>query len=295
MVVDQVIAFNAVECLGLVGALVILITSVLPPARSTPRLSMWYMVLASSGFYNLAMLLLAIARAQSGPQPNFTLCLAQSALIYSAPIWLMGSVCTFAFQLHLAVLYYAKHYTGWISHESPWLPAWIVALFFAVTVMLLIIAGANPEIVRLNEEHFYCHFTNHIGTITVTVFGVLFAVVAVTCEVKSGMILYRSRKSSSDLHRASNGRVSFGVFLRLAGFSLNSILSVTLCALFVLSNENNSFGYFNIFVALVGSADVPLLGLNNSIIRTWMFWRKRTETVETVEAGHGEKAGASTV
>ncbi|KAF5348099.1 hypothetical protein D9757_010566 [Collybiopsis confluens] len=48
-------------------------------------------------------------------------------------------------------------------------------------------------------------------------------------------------------------------------------------------------------MALVGSADVPLLGLNNSIIRTWMFWRKRTETVETVEAGHGEKAGASAV
>ncbi|KAF5365370.1 hypothetical protein D9757_012122 [Collybiopsis confluens] len=248
MVAELIIAFNVVECLGLVGALVILLTSLFPPARSTPRLSTWYLVLVSSAFYNLAMLLLAFGRAQSIPEPNFTLCFIQSALIYSAPIWLAGSVCTFALQLHLTILHYAKHYTGFISHESPWLPTSITALFLVATIVLLITAGVNPEIVHRNEEQFYCHFTNHTGVFTVAVFGVIFAIIALTCE---------------------------------AGFSILSILTVAACALFGLYKEHGgsraSFGYIVILTALMASAGVPLLGLNESIIHTWMFWRKRPE------------------
>ncbi|KIK64622.1 hypothetical protein GYMLUDRAFT_39649 [Collybiopsis luxurians FD-317 M1] len=274
----QVVAFNVVESLGLAGAFVIIITALF--SRSTPRLSTWYLVLVSTAFYNLSMLLLAIAKAQYGSEPSFTLCYVQSALIYSAPIWLMGSVCTFAFQLHLAVLYYVKRHSGMISHESIWLPTWTIMLFLGVTIPLLIVGAVHPEIVQRNEGHFYCHFTNNVGLYVVSVFGVIFAIVAVTCEVKSGIIIYRHWRSLSDLDRRSDGRVSIGVFLRLAGFSLNSILSVAACGVFLLYNQDNTTtGYINIYTALVASADVPLLGFNKSILYSWMFWKK-TENQE---------------
>lgn len=79
------LAFNVIEFVGLAGALVIIITAAVSP--SIQRLPTWYMVLCSGAAYSFSMLLLAIARRQSGPEPDFALCVIQSALIYAGPIW----------------------------------------------------------------------------------------------------------------------------------------------------------------------------------------------------------------
>lgn len=79
------VAFNTIEIIGLIGALVIISTAVLSP--SIHRLSTWYLVLGSGAAYSFSMLLLAMAHGQTGPDPTFSLCVVQSALIYSSPIW----------------------------------------------------------------------------------------------------------------------------------------------------------------------------------------------------------------
>jgi len=84
-----------------------------------------------------------------------------------------------------------------------------------------------------------------------------------------------SWKHRHDYYRQSNGTVSTGVMFRLAGFSLISILSVASCGVYLLSSgESKNFDYVIIYTAIVSNADVPLVGLNRSIIRTWMFWKK---------------------
>ncbi|KAE9383004.1 hypothetical protein BT96DRAFT_1009752 [Gymnopus androsaceus JB14] len=215
------------------------------------------------------MLLLAIARRQTGPEPAFALCLIQGALIYASPIWLMASACAFALQFHLTVLYYVKQYTGIISHRNKWLPLSTIILFIQVTIVLLAIGLLNPQIVQ--REQFYCHFTNDVGVYAVSLFSVAFATIAVTFEYKSGKLLYQHWKNKAEYYHKSNGTVSFGVMIRLAGFSLLSILSVATCALYILPSLKN-FDNLIVYNALLSNIDVLLLGLNMSIIRAWMFW-----------------------
>ncbi|KAE9386112.1 hypothetical protein BT96DRAFT_549952 [Gymnopus androsaceus JB14] len=198
------------------------------------------------------MLLLAMARRQSGPEPDFALCLIQGALIYASPIWLMASTCAFALQFHLTVLYYVKQYTGKISHKSKWLLLSTVILFIVVTIVLLVIGILNPQIVQ--RDQFYCHFTKYIGVYT------------------SGKLLYRHWKNKDEYYHKSNGIVSFGVMVRLAGFSLLSILSVATCAVYLLRDQSlKNYDNFVLYSALLSNI-VVVLALNMSIIRAWMFW-----------------------
>ncbi|KAH7868447.1 uncharacterized protein C8R40DRAFT_837753 [Lentinula edodes] len=274
----KIIAFNTIEAIGFAGAFAITITALLSP--SIPRLSTWYLVLCSSGVYSLSMLLLAIAHAQSGAEPNSTLCLIQGALIYSAAIWLMGSVCMFSVQFYLTVLFYTKQYSGLIHRESKLLSVGMVSIFMCVTVSLLIYGTLLPHIVVRSPQQFYCHFSSEIGVSIVAVFGVLFAIVAVFCEYHTGVLLYR-HWNTVDIYQQSNGTLSIGVLARLAGFSLVSILSVSSCALFTFqSASNQSFEYIILYTVVVANADVPLLGLNKSIIRAWMFWKKTGTSAE---------------
>ncbi|KAJ3888560.1 hypothetical protein GG344DRAFT_67843 [Lentinula edodes] len=246
----KIIAFNTIEAIGFAGAFAITIAALLSP--SIPRLSTWYLVLCSSGVYSLSMLLLAIAHAQSGAEPNSTLCLIQGALIYSAAIcnWTNG-----------------KH----IQADG---------LTFCWDGINLYYGTLLPHIVVRSPQQFYCHFSSEIGVSIVAVFGVLFAIVAVFCEYHTGVLLYR-HWNTVDIYQQSNGTLSIGVLARLAGFSLVSILSVSSCALFMFqSDSNQSFEYIILYTVVVANADVPLLGLNKSIIRAWMFWKKTGTSAE---------------
>ncbi|KAJ4472777.1 hypothetical protein C8J55DRAFT_519628 [Lentinula edodes] len=265
------VAFNTIEIIGLIGALVIISTAVLSP--SIHRLSTWYLVLGSGAAYSFSMLLLAMAHGQTGPDPTFSLCVVQSALIYSSPIWLMAASFAFALQFHLTVLHYVKQYNGKIHRNSKWLPLSTVILFTILTVVFLIVGIVQPQAVQRSPEQFYCHFTNDIGVYSVSVFSVAFAVGSVVCESKSGMLLYRHWKYKNEFYHQSNGQVSIGVMIRLASFSLLSILSVATCALYMLPSLRN-FENIIVYNAFLSNVDVIILGLNLSIIQTWMFWRK---------------------
>jgi len=183
------VAFNVIEIIGLVGALIIIFTAVFAP--SIQRLLTWYLLLCSSAAYSFSMLLLAMAHRQFGPEPDFALCLVQGVLIYACPIWIMASVCAFALQFHLAMLFYIKKYSGSISHESKWIPLSAVVVFIGVAVILLVVGVIQPQIVQRSPEHFYCHFAHNIGNYTAGTLIVVFAVAAFTFEYKSGMLLYR--------------------------------------------------------------------------------------------------------
>jgi len=275
----QVVAFNAIQITGLIGALVIILTALC--SGSIRRLPTWYLVLCSGAVYSLSMLLLAMAHAQFGPSPNFVLCLIQGAFIYASPIWFMASGCAFALQFHLTVLYYVKQYSGKINKSSKWLSILPVTLFAGMAVTLLITGSLQPEIVERDPEQFYCHFKSNLGVYCVSGFSTIFAVISVTLEYQSGKLLYQHWKISSDLYRRSNGTVSIGVMVRLAGFSLISVLSVATCALYMIPSITN-FDNIIIYNAFLCNVDVLVLGLNMSIIRVWMFW-KRKKSTQTAE------------
>ncbi|GAW05271.1 hypothetical protein LENED_007114 [Lentinula edodes] len=178
------------------------------------------------------------------------------------------------------VLFYTKQYSGLIHRESKLLSVGMVSIFMCVTVSLLIYGTLLPHIVVRSPQQFYCHFSSEIGVSIVAVFGVLFAIVAVFCEYHTGVLLYR-HWNTVDIYQQSNGTLSIGVLARLAGFSLVSILSVSSCALFTFqSASNQSFEYIILYTVVVANADVPLLGLNKSIIRAWMFWKKTGTSAE---------------
>jgi hypothetical protein len=283
------LAFNVIEFVGLAGAIVIIITAAVSP--SIQRLPTWYLVLCSGAAYSFSMLLLAMAQRQSGPEPDFALCVIQTALIYAGPIWLMASGCMFALQFYLTVLFYVKQSSGIISHKSKWLPMSTVILFIGMTFTFTIIGLVQPQIVQ-RDQPFYCHFTNNIGVYSVSLFSIGFAIAAVVFEYKSGRLLYQHWKQKAEFYCKSNGTVSISVMIRLAGFSLLSILSVATCALYMLPNFEG-FNDLIVYNALLSNIDVLLVGLNMSIIRCWIFWkndiRSSTEQVHVeVEVRHSE-------
>ncbi|KAJ3860184.1 hypothetical protein EV359DRAFT_67533 [Lentinula novae-zelandiae] len=247
----KIIVFNTIEAIGFAGAFAITITALLSP--SIPRLSTWYLVLCSSGVYSLSMLLLAIAHAQSGAEPNST----------------PGVLFKYYTVFHLSL----SNWTNGKHIQADGLTfCWDGINFYYGTLL--------PHIVVRSPQQFYCHFSSEIGVSIVAVFGVLFAIVAVFCEYHTGVLLYR-HWNTVDIYQQSNGTLSIGVLARLAGFSLVSILSVSSCALFTFqSDSNQSFEYIILYTVVVANADVPLLGLNKSIIRAWMFWKKTGTSAE---------------
>ncbi|KAJ4479083.1 hypothetical protein J3R30DRAFT_3403914 [Lentinula aciculospora] len=287
---DKIVAFNAIQTIGLLGAFVIVVTSFL--TSSIRHISTWYLVLCSSGVYSLSMLLLAISHAQSGPEPNSTLCLVQAVLIYSTPIWLMGSVCMYAVQIYLTVLFYSKQYSGLIHRESRLLnivkdyiqlSIGMVSIFVGVTVALSIAGALRPQITERSPQEFYCHFTNDIGVIVVGVFGFIFAVIAVVCEFKTGVLLYR-HCNAVDFYQQSDGCLSIGVLVRLASFSLISILSVSLQCRRPSSGPQqgeplNGFLHY-----------IILTQISKSIIHVWMFWTKNEKKDQLVDGNNVEEA-----
>jgi len=227
--------------------------------------------------YSLSKLLLAIAHEQFGPEPGFGLCLVQSAMIYSGPVLLMASGCAFALQFHLTVLFYLMQYSGKINRESKWITIAPVILYVAITAALLIAGAVHPENVHRSSEQVYCHLVDNIGTYTVSIFSVIFAIGAIALEYKSGKLLYLHWKQKDELLRQSKGAVSFSVMIRLASFSMISILSVTTCALYLLPNIKK-FDDILLFNTVLPNIAVILLGLNMSVIRAWMFWKKKSES-----------------
>ncbi|KAJ3715892.1 hypothetical protein DFJ43DRAFT_839911 [Lentinula guzmanii] len=249
-----VVAFDVIQAIGLIGALAIM-TTAFYQSPSIRRLPTWYMILGSSATYSLSRLLLAMAHGQAGPEPKFSLCLVQSALIYSSPIWLLAATFAFALQFHLTLLYYVQQYTGKIHRDNKWLPI------------------STPHIVQRNPEQFYCHFTNLIGVSCVSIFSVVFAIGSVVCEFKSGMLLYRHWKPKNDFFNQSNGQVSINVMIRLASFSFLSISSVATCVVYLLPITN--FKIFMVYNAFLANVGILVLGLNLSIIRMWIFWKRK--------------------
>ncbi|KAJ3831724.1 hypothetical protein F5878DRAFT_636020 [Lentinula raphanica] len=268
--------FDVVQIVGCISGVIIMLTALV--SRSLRRLPTWYLVLCSSTAYSLSMSLLAIARRQTGPEPDYTLCLVQGALIYSCPIWLLSTGLAFALQFHLTMVHFAKQYTGFIRRDSKWIPLSTVILFIALTAIFLTIGIVEPDIVERSQDHFYCHFTNRIGSYSVTGFSIVFALAAVFCEFKSASLLYQHWRQRNEFHHQSDGQVATSVMIRLAGFSLLSVLSVATCVVYVLPLTSSQIQGFIVFNAFLSNLAGPFVfGLNMSIVRAWMFWKKPTD------------------
>ncbi|KAJ4486502.1 hypothetical protein C8R41DRAFT_439352 [Lentinula lateritia] len=290
MMPGSIVLFNAVEIIGLGAILLVLFTSLFSP--SIHRLSSWYMVLGSGVMYSLSMLILAMAHKQStSDEVPFVLCLVQSALIYSSPIGLMGSICIYAVQFHFSVLFYVKQYSTTLRHDSNWFPVPSLILFLVITIALLIVGSSQPQIVERSPEHFYCHFTDNIGVYTVTAFTVVFVIAAVILIYKSGRILYKHRKFQAHFYQQSKGTISNSVLIRLSLFSLLQIFSVGTCIFYILP-EIEHFDGLIVYNALMYNIDVLLLGLNMSIIRAWMFWKKGVQDGSSDREIHIERNDA---
>ncbi|KAE9407158.1 hypothetical protein BT96DRAFT_986775 [Gymnopus androsaceus JB14] len=265
------VAFNVIEAVGLAGALVIIITAVVSP--SIQRLPTWYLVLCGSAVCSFSMLLLAMAQRQSGPEPDFALCLIQGALIYASPIWFdynfdpSLSALNPSNRFHLTVLYYVKQYTGKISHKSKWLLLSTVILFILVTIVLLVIGILNPQIVQ--RDQFYCHFTKYIGVYAMSLFSIAFATIAVTFESKSGKLLYRHWKNKDEYYHKSNGIVSGHGSPGRFQSPFNPLSGVS--TLFLSMKPAIEYLRTVLALALLSNI-VVVLALNMSIIRAWMFW-----------------------
>ncbi|KAJ3756411.1 hypothetical protein EV360DRAFT_71999 [Lentinula raphanica] len=216
--------------------------------------------------YSFSMLLLAMAHGQTGPEPHFALCLVQSALAYACPIWLLSAAFAFALQFHLMMLYYAKQYSGLIHRDSKWIPLSTVILFVVLMATFLAIGSVKPEIVQRSPQQFYCHFSNQIGSYTVIGFDVVFGIAAVICEFKTGVLLYRHWKQRNELYQS--------LLTPVASTSVVYVLPITM----------RGKQYFVIYNAFLSNIAGPIaMGLNMSIVRSWIFWKKDISVEVRVE------------
>lgn len=276
-----ILAYNTIEGVGLALTFSVLLTVTVHPQLS--RLATWYLVMVSGATLALSNLLLAFSGHQGQSTAPFSLCLIQASLIYSTPIWLLLSATAFAVQFHLTTLFYIGKQPGrHISKDNRLIWIFPTGIFVVVTIALLAVGISQPDLVEVDDDGFYCHLKQNIGANSVTVFSVIYAPTAITLEALTCRLLYRYWRISRklDFRARSNGVISVGTVARLVAFTVAALLAIITCALYLLPSIQN-FKLVIIYNALLTQSGLVILGLNRSVVITWMFWRRQRASDES--------------
>ncbi|KAJ8519778.1 hypothetical protein ONZ45_g3299 [Pleurotus djamor] len=178
----QATPFAVIQLLGLIFLTIIFATAVFAPSvkRSTPWFSLFIGWIISSTSYNL----LFFAQQQLGPDPAFSLCVTQGALIHSVPILQSGTVLSLMIHAWMFIsiqLRRAGHAPKYQEVINTFLLLHPYTL--SLTAFIGFFGVRNPETVARDSTGVYCNIFYHRIPSTVTaVIGAFLMLVALFFE-----------------------------------------------------------------------------------------------------------------
>jgi len=269
-----VTAFAALQTIGLIGSLLVLCTVVL--SSRVKRYSTWISFNVSWIFMTLTYLLLFISGEQTGSDLG-SICVLQSALVYSIPVLGGSTGLALCIQIWQTVSGYQKVSTA-ILIGAPYVS------FLIMTLGPLIKAGTDTSGVRM-DSGLYCGLISGVPGDVSAALVIVMVVITVSYEIRIFKLLLDNRRRYPDSNESS---ISIPIVIRVAVFNLFGILTVASGAVFLTRNSiGEEVG--NLVIASLPVAWVLVFGTQTDIVRAWMFWKHdEAEDVEEYKGREGK-------
>ncbi|KAK0434329.1 hypothetical protein EV421DRAFT_1909447 [Armillaria borealis] len=282
----QTTIFNSSLVISLV-----LLTAVLLPAlisKHMYRMRIWYALICSAMVYCVSFLLLV--GYQIGPEePPIGLCVAQTAMVYAAPVLVVSYALSFSMELLLGIQAYSR---GLDMKSSTHIPLLIFPLFVYVVVIIegLVLALTNKNEVERDPTMFYCHLHSSTPALISAVVITIEAGLMIILEVITGILLYQRKThlGRRDSVTASDAPFPVGLFIRKIVYTMNIGFALGLYA-FILANPNKSNARWSLLLTGPPLVTALIFGPHRDISRFWFCRRPNTtESSGSVsESGHG--------
>jgi len=260
-------AFIGLQLVGAVGFTLLILTALL--VHKVKRYPTWYSFCVSWIISCLSYCLLAFAGEQDNPTPKPTICVAQAALIYAAPVLTGCTTCALSIQMFLTtrciVSLGDRHKMGLISNVCLiMIPYWLwMAMFSAV----LTYGVLYPHHIVRSVNWNYCDVISATPSKIAALIDVITCIIAIIIQVFIVRILFKNRKviAGSVISLTMTFRVMFFTFAGGLGF----VVSVV----YVLSWKPGA--EFDIVLAIIPVLALMIFGSQLDLMRSWLFWKTR--------------------
>ncbi|TFK31545.1 hypothetical protein BDQ12DRAFT_118711 [Crucibulum laeve] len=269
---SQITAFNMLVIIATCMIGTVLTIAILSP--SIHRRKTWYSLMAA--FMVFATTGLPIIGHQLGPDPPFSLCLFQAALVYAIPPLAILSVACFIFDLRFMVLslVHRKEFVGQKTELLLILLPWAV-FFTIITEILVLVHMAGRSTIERSLTQFYCHVTLHTPLVVTTALSVVSWAITVPLEIWTAGVLYKNwticrRMNVIDSQIYASTLIRSGVLT--IGLAIG--IGLTACAFNIeRASWDMCFPLAPILVAIA-------FGTHKDMIRACMFWKRIKLRVE---------------
>ncbi|KAK0470143.1 uncharacterized protein EV420DRAFT_1634565 [Desarmillaria tabescens] len=280
----QTTIFNSILVISLV-----LLTAVLLPAlisKHIYRMRIWYALICSAIVYCVSFFLLV--GYQIGPEePPFGLCVAQTVMVYAAPVLIVSYALSFSMELLLRIWAYSR---GEEIKPSTHIALLMFPLFVYIVIIIegLVLALTNKNEVERDPTMFYCHLHSSTPALISAVVITIEAGLMIILEAITGILLYQRKTQLGNSVTASNTPFPIGLFVRKIIYTMNIGFALGLYA-FILANPNKSSAKWSLLLTGPPLVTALIFGPHHDITRFWFCRRPNTtESSGSVsESGHG--------
>ncbi|KAJ7579199.1 hypothetical protein C8J56DRAFT_965073 [Mycena floridula] len=261
-------AFISLQLLGAIGFCVILCTAILFSSK-VPRYSTWFSFCVAWILSCVSYSLLGFAGLQEDQTPKYSLCLAQAALIYSAPVVTGCATCSLAVQMLLNT----RHIISGERDRRPMdrLPQISLIMipymiWFAMFAGILATGILYPEQVVRSKTGNYCDLMSPTPAKVSSFIVILATLASITIQGFIGRFLYINR------HFISGSMHSLTMTFRVMFFTLGGAVAFGISVVYVIASKPGA--EFDIVLAAIPVFAVILFGSQSDLRHAWMFWRK---------------------
>ncbi|KAJ8073356.1 hypothetical protein PM082_011628 [Marasmius tenuissimus] len=218
-------AFFALQLIGGLGLFVLALIAAL--SRNINRHPTWYSFCASWCMSAISYSLLLLT-GQSEKAPSFSICSAQSALVYSSPVLTASS--TFAMFIYVYFTIHAALTKADLSHIRRFRMLLIIipyVLFTVFTFGLLVFAAKQPDYVQKADNGYYCNFATEVPLKICSGVSFLFLTAIVVFEAMISVRLFRQWNVLAAVPKA------VGMAVRVLIFGFGVALAWILCFIYL--------------------------------------------------------------
>ncbi|KAJ7336177.1 hypothetical protein DFH08DRAFT_878000 [Mycena albidolilacea] len=266
--------FYALELLGLVGAVLMLLTAII--WRKVVRRHASWLNFMTAWIISCASYLFLMAEPV-GRHPNHNLCLFQAALVYSVPTLTSGATLALVIHVHMTL---RSLLTLPTNHQRSWTPALVIGPYvpaWAIFTYALKVGLNDPSLVHRLDDGTYCDLAKESPQRVSSIVVVIIMVLCLAVEVVIFRHLWRAWES---LKRDDQSSVS--IIVRVLAFTLVGMLSIILSLFFLVIPDNHDM-VFNIVIAIPPVSSVIIFGTQKDIFTAWAsgFWNRRAHGADT--------------